>query len=210
MTQPAISVPMPDAAPPRQELPGARPVAGSGAHRPGRSLWRLAFFAGGDGAATTGAILAAFFLFGSYGDRPPEDREAAVLRRATSVPWLPPPSPALPATPAPTTTSLLSDRTGDCEAIEGTPYRSELERGWYLENCITSAPTNGTGESAGALPVTTIRASTPVFSEARGHGLYGSLPYDEGLDWRAKFPGEDGGITHSRSVRQRGSATGAL
>lgn len=62
---------------------------------------------------------------------------------ATSTPGVQVRLPPLPtATPTPMPQPVVPvaqpENRSDCNAIRGTPYRSDEERSWYLENCVSS------------------------------------------------------------------------
>ncbi len=90
----------------------------------------------------------------------------APLRAAAPAP--PPPNQP-PATNQPQQTNLLGgpDRT-DCNAIRGTPYRSDAERAWFLQNCGGPGATNVSANSAPGPDGRTCSqvAGTPYVSDA--------------------------------------------
>ena len=92
---------------------------------------QLAILAFTLGVGLTAAV--AFVL--SDGDDSSPGGQDARAEAATPTPIPPsPPPPAPTATPLPPTPTSLPDRT-TCAEIQGTEYRSDSERIWYLLNC---------------------------------------------------------------------------
>jgi hypothetical protein len=83
-------------------------------------------------------VLAAFALDNVTGT---EGGAAVELAPATSTPSAAQPASSASPSPsattaAPPTATVLPDRAS-CAAVEGTAYRSEAERVWYLANCTS-------------------------------------------------------------------------
>jgi hypothetical protein len=103
----------------------------------------------------------------SGGDDSPSKLDVSLQNSVTS-PTIEAPSataaPAATATPVPGRTS--------CSEIQGTSYRSDAERDWYLANCTgaasasTGAPSGGGGTGAARVPNTRYGVETPL-----GHRL---------------------------------------
>jgi hypothetical protein len=60
-------------------------------------------------------------------------------------------------TPVPPTATAGPDRTS-CDEIRGTPYRSESERRWYLDNCVPPTAT----QPAATVPTTPAATQAPL------------------------------------------------
>ncbi len=91
---------------------------------------------------------------------------ATVATAAPSATAVPVATATTEPTPAPTvepTATVLPDRT-TCSEILGTDYRSSTEHTWYLENCITTAPTGSQAaiEQPRAADTTAVSQPAPV------------------------------------------------
>lgn len=73
-------------------------------------------------------------------DKEPTATEEPTTEPTVTVPTdTPEPPPATVPPPPPTEPPVLNRL--NCDAISGTPYRSEEERLWYLDNCTAPPPT---------------------------------------------------------------------
>ena len=67
---------------------------------------------------------------------------------------------AVADSPTPTPEPTPPPNRGDCEEIRGTAYLSVVEREWYRENCISSAPVSAQAAAAAAAPPVSVAQTT--------------------------------------------------
>jgi predicted secreted Zn-dependent protease len=110
-----------------------------------------------------GGAAIAVFAFDDDGASPPSSRVQAPTAIPGQSPTASPdaattadtPSPIPSETPRPTEAVPLPDRTS-CSEISGTPYRSDTERAFFLENCAAPEPTAAAEEPATSSPTETV------------------------------------------------------
>jgi predicted secreted Zn-dependent protease len=111
------------------------------------------------GLLIAGALAAAIVLGSGNNGREPATARSTPNPTVSQAPEATPP--AAPSTPGPRATPL-ADRTA-CAEIQGTPYRSQSERAFYLANCIQSqsaATTPSLATDSSASCVTDVQIQT--------------------------------------------------